>query len=246
MSECNINTKKRIVKKKLLDKIFHKGNQTISSLKKSVFINYKSWFLLIVSVLILSSNNIIKGLKTFFFMLFASHLFHYSCHLALYTNSVHLYHHNHNNYLSHISQIILEFCSILFFIFSKHIWSWNFLNEYIIIFYYLFYTTVHNVNYSIFHVNNVHENHHKLLLLNLGPDFCDILFQTKFDVMQSLENTDHYLGNILFALLFVLVGKLIWHHASSDEKIIISNIFVFIYGIMASILTVLTILFNFI
>ena len=102
------------------------------------------------------------------------------------------------------------------------------------------------MNYSIFHVNNVHENHHKLLLLNLGPDFCDILFQTKFDVKQSLENTDHYLGNILFAVLVVLIGKLIWHHASSNEKTIISNIFVSIYGIMSFILAVLTVLFNFI
>jgi hypothetical protein len=95
-------------------------------------------------------------------------------------------------------------------------------------------------------VNNVHENHHKLLLLNLGPDFCDILFQTKFDVSQSIENTDHYLINIFFALLVILVGQLIWKHASINEKTIISNIFVLLYGIMAFILTMLTIYFNFI
>jgi len=229
-----------------INKIINKGIQTIGSLKKSVFINYKSWILLLISVLIITWDNICNGIKTFFFMLLASHLFHYSCHMALYTNSVHLYHHNHNNYLSHISQVILEFCSILFFIFSKRIWGWNFLNEWVIQFYYLFYTTVHNVNYSIFHVNNVHENHHKLLLLNLGPDFCDILFQTKFDVSQSIENTDHYLINIFFALLVILVGQLIWKHASINEKTIISNIFVLLYGIMAFILTMLTIYFNFI
>ena len=87
MSKCNENTNKRIVNKlinkKLIDKIIHKGKQTISSLKKSVFINYKSWIILMVSVLIISSNDIINGLITFFFMLFASHLFHYSCHLAI-------------------------------------------------------------------------------------------------------------------------------------------------------------------
>jgi len=95
-------------------------------------------------------------------------------------------------------------------------------------------------------VNNIHENHHKLLLLNLGPDFCDILFQTKFDVKESIENTDHYLGNIFFALLIILLGQLIWQNATLNEKTIISNIFVSIYGLMAFILTILTILFNFI
>jgi len=220
--------------------------KTIPAIKKSLFMNIKSWFLLLASIFIISYNDLLNGLLTFFFMLFASHLFHYSCHLALYTNSVHIYHHKHHNYLSHISQMILEFCSILFFFFSKHIYSWLFLNEWVIIFYYLFYTTVHNINYSIFHVNNVHENHHKLLTLNLGPDICDILFQTKFDLEESLENTDHYTWNIFFSLIFIFISKIIWTNATCFEKNIITNVFVFIYTLMATILAILTIYFNFI
>ena len=122
----------------------------------------------------------------------------------------------------------------------------NFLNEWIIIFYYIFYTTVHNVNYSIFHVNNVHENHHKLLLLNLGPDICDILLQTKFDLPQSIEKTDHYLGNIYFGLIIVLLGKIIWNSADFNEKNVMINIFVLIYGILFFILGLLTVYFNFV
>lgn len=220
--------------------------KTIYAIKKSVTINTKSWILLLVSIIIISYNNLLNGITTFFFMLFASHIFHYACHTALYTNSVHIYHHKHSNYLSHISQMILEFCSILFFIFSKHLFGWLFLNEFIVFFYYLFYTTVHNINYSIFHVNNVHENHHKLLTLNLGPDICDILFQTKFDLDSSIENTDHYTWNIFFSLIAILVGKIIWSNATSFEKIILTNVFVFIYALLAIILTVLTVYFNFV
>lgn len=213
---------------------------------KSIIKNRKSWIVLLISVIIIASNDLFNGIYTFLFTLFASHLFHYACHLALYTNSVHLYHHAHHNYLSHISQIILEFCSILFFIFSKHLFGWCFLNEWIVFFYYFFYTTVHNVNYSIFHVNNVHENHHKLLLLNLGPDICDILFQTKFDLPDGIENTDHYLWNISFGLILIFIGKLIWSNATNVEKIGLTNIFVSFYGIMMFLLSILTVYFNFV
>jgi len=142
--------------------------------------------------------------------------------------------------------MILEFFSILFYIFSKHIFGWYFLNESVIFFFYLFYTTVHNVNYSIFHVNNIHENHHKLQLLNLGPDICDILFQTKFDLPNSIENTDHYILNIFFVLIIIFIGKIVWTNSSSIEKNLFINIFVSIYGILTFILLVLTIYFNFI
>jgi len=229
-------------KKNIVERI----EKTINAIKKSLTINIKSWTLLLVSIFIITYNDLLNGLVTFFFMLFASHLFHYACHLALYTNSVHIYHHKNNNYLSHISQMILEFCSIIFFVFSKHIGGWLFLNEWIIIFYYIFYTTVHNINYSIFHVNNVHENHHKLLTLNLGPDICDILFQTKFDVNEGIENTDHYTWNIFFSLISILVGKIIWSNATSFEKKGITNLFVFIYTLMMIVLAILTIYFNFI
>jgi hypothetical protein len=219
---------------------------SINNATNSIILNYKSWVVLMISVIIISSKNIGNGILTFFFMLFASHLFHYACHLALYTNSVHLYHHKHNNYLSHISQLILEFCSILFFMFSKRVFSLTFINEWIVLFYYIFYTTVHNVNYSVFHINNVHENHHKLLLLNLGPDICDIIFQTKFDLPESIELTDHYLSNIFFGLISVLVGKIIWNSATNSEKNGITNIFVLLYSFIAFLLTILTIYFNFV
>jgi len=220
---------------------------TLVNIKKSVFINYQSWLILLISILIITKNDLINGIITFTFMLLASHLFHYSCHIAIYTNSVHIYHHSHNNYLSHISQIILELFSILNFIFIKHLFPYfAFLNEWVIIFYYLFYTTVHNVNYSIFHVNNVHEIHHKLQTVNLGPDICDIIFQTKFDVNNSLENTNHYIYNILYGLLLVSILQLIWKHATIQEKNIITNLFVGGYGIVVGVLLFLTVYFNFV
>lgn len=234
-------------KKSSIIKIYDNVKNTLLNMKKSIFINYKSWIILMISIFIITKNDLLYGFLTFIFMLITSHSFHVSCHTSLYLNSVHVYHHNNNNYLSHISQILLELISILNFIFIKHAFSYfSFLNEWIIIFYYIFYTTVHNVNYSIFHVNKVHEIHHKLQTVNLGPDICDVLFQTKFDVNESLENTDHYIYNIIYGLLLVSILQLIWKHANNNEKNIITNLFVGGYGILFGILLFLTVYFNFI
>lgn len=231
----------------IIDKIKNTLCNTLYNIQKSILINYKSWIILTISIYIISYNDLLNGIVTFIFILLSSHLFHYSCHFGSYTNSIHIYHHKHNNYLSHITQIILEIYAILNFIFVKYISCYfSFLNVWIIFFYYFFYTTVHNVNYSIFHVNKVHEIHHKLEKLNLGPDICDIIFQTKFDVNESLENTDHYIYNILYGLLLVSILKLIWKHADMNEKNILTNLFVGGYGIMICILLFFTIYFNFV
>jgi hypothetical protein len=49
--------------------------------------------------------------------------------------------------------------------------------------------------------------HHKLRIKNMGPDICDILFNTKYDVENSIENTDHYMPNIVICLIVTLLLK---------------------------------------
>ena len=85
--------------------------------------------------------------------------------------------------------------------------------------YYLIYTTVHNVNYSIFHVNNVHENHHRIFKKNMGPDICDIAFGTKHDVEHSIENTDHYLPNIAGAFVVVYMLQRLYRENPAWETV---------------------------
>jgi hypothetical protein len=52
--------------------------------------------------------------------------------------------------------------------------------------------------------------HHKLRIKNMGPDICDILFNTKYDVENSIENTDHYMANIVICLVITLLLKSFW------------------------------------
>lgn len=189
----------------------------LNNIKKSLLMNYKTWFLLITTLVIISLAGGIKGLgngfATFGILFVASHLLHYFAHFknAYPQNIVHLYHHEYNNFFSHFIQIVVEFVALMSFMWMKfNIASASFLNEWVIIFFYLFYTTIHNINYSILHVNRVHEMHHKLRIKNMGPDICDILFNTKYDVENSIENTDHYLPNIVICLVITLLLKSFW------------------------------------
>lgn len=196
----------------------------LNNIQKSVVMNYKSWLLLIIALITISSTNGIQGLgnglATFGILFIASHLLHYWAHFkqAYPQNIVHLYHHEHNNFFSHFIQIVVEFVALMSFMWLKYnISAMNFLNEWVIIFFYLFYTTIHNINYSILHVNRVHEMHHKLRIKNMGPDICDILFGTKYDVENAMENTDHYIPNILICLTITLLLKSFWERTDNKQ-----------------------------
>jgi hypothetical protein len=112
------------------------------------------------------------------------------------------------------------------------------LDNWTIVLFYLFYTTVHNINYSIFHVNTIHEKHHKEVTTNIGPDICDILFDTKYD--ENIENTDHYILNILVAYIIVYYLSFLWGSSHKYYQIYFKNIFGFVFGVCGIIILYFT------
>ena len=190
-------------------------NHRFNYIYKSLILNYKSWFLILLSFFVIDKNNL-SCYASFILMLFVAHIAHYFYHIEFVypLNVVHLYHHSHNNFFSHFIQILLEFNSLLYVIFFKYLVIFQyginilpFINDWIIVFFYFFYTTVHNINYSIFHVNHIHEFHHKNFMYNIGPDISDIILGTKFNPDVDLENTDHYIFNIIGSTILVLLIK---------------------------------------
>jgi hypothetical protein len=80
------------------------------------------------------------------------------------------------------------------------------LNVWVLVFFTLFYSSVHNINYAVFRVNNVHSLHHRDIYTNIGPDVCDVMFGSKNPENDSCEITNHYIPNIIiitFILLFL-------------------------------------------
>jgi hypothetical protein len=195
----------------------------------SLRLNYKSWLLIFISLFMLpDSSSILNKFFTFFIMLLLCYWAHYFAHLSSKNTTVHSYHHNNNNLFSHFIQILLEFYTIIFLIPFTYVSNIQVFNPWVIIFVYIFYSTVHNINYSVFHVNNTHEAHHACVETNIGPDICDIIFDTKGGT--PIENTDHYIINIVCSLLIVIFLNKIWVHSNDDYKAVYQMIFEIIFA----------------
>ena len=218
--------------------------KNIMNLIDSLKINYKSWIVIIISFFFINPSNVGGSLFTFLVMIVIVHVVHYfaHCESAYPGNLVHLYHHDNNNWFSHFIQIILEFVALTSVVLIKNFsgtgifykYFAQFMDEWIIWFSYIFYTTVHNINYSYFHVNKVHELHHKLKVKNIGPDVCDVLFGTKHDVENDLENTDHYIPNVAVSSFLVWFMKYIWNSSENKEAYIV--IFCVIFAVSSILL----------
>jgi hypothetical protein len=140
---------------------------------------------------------------------------------------LHRYHHEHNNFFSHFIQYILEIGFPVVFLPVYYLYGSFILDEWILMFSALFYSSVHNINYGCFHVNDVHSLHHKNELTNIGPDLCDIMFGTKNSLNDTVENTNHYIFNIIILTIFMLCLKSFYLN-ETFKKIFDKFIFVFL------------------
>jgi hypothetical protein len=96
----------------------------------------------------------------------------------------------------------------------------QFINIWTAISFILFYSTVHNINYGQLRVNDVHFMHHMDIYTNIGPDICDVAFNTKNPKNTEVENTYHYIPNIIIITIVVMLLK----YLSKNNDI--KNIFV--------------------
>jgi hypothetical protein len=169
----------------------------------SVVSNWKMWLCYLCAVAVVARDNLFTGTCTFFGLISAAYFVHRFSHLHRnFFTLLHHYHHENDNWLAYFSQILIE---ILFGVFvlpfsyagyTAHPW--------VTMLFVLVYSSVHNVNYGICKVNQVHARHHKNVHQNVGPDVCDILFQSKHG---EPEDTSHYIPNIVIALIAVVLAQ---------------------------------------
>lgn len=179
---------------------------------ESIKTNYLSWIVIIISIIIVSYPSVHSGLITFFIIFLASYFIHlYSHYMKNIFTILHHYHHENNNFFSHFSQILLELSlSSLVFILhyiDEYYLKFNFIDIWTGLSFVLFYSTVHNYNYGQLRVNDVHYLHHKNIFTNIGPDICDIAFGTKHPDNKEVENTNHYIPNVILSTIFILFIK---------------------------------------
>ena len=167
----------------------------------------------IICVCIISYPSIKHGLISFIIGMWFAYCAHYQSHMERNIFSIcHHYHHENNNLFSHVIQLILEYLYLVVTIALLDYCNINPLHFWTILFFYFFYTTVHNINYGHFHINRIHEYHHQDVYSNIGPDIFDILHDTKKIASEEnyIENTDHYIPNIIIGTIIIMILKYLY------------------------------------
>ena len=201
-----------------------------------------SWIAIIISVTILSFSKynylkkLIIGFSTFIFAMFLVYIIHRNSHNKRNIFTIlHHYHHEHNNFFSHFIQILIEISFIGIFLPIYYLFGTILLDPFVLIMVVFFYSSVHNINYSYFHVNHVHELHHQFIHTNIGPDICDIIFNTKHSSEHVVENTNHYILNVIVATSIAFIIKYFWQNIENKSDIL--------YGLNCFFITAYIILF---
>jgi len=203
--------------------------KVVNSLKE----NAASWIIMLSTISIISYPNIFLGLLTFVVFIFIAYFFHVVAHVHKNIFSiVHHYHHENDNFFSHFIQILLELSIPYPFVIVSYFFGVKILDPWIILYFMLFYCSVHNVNYSIFKVNGVHRLHHTEVNLNFGPDVCDVMFGTKHTSEDCVENTNHYIPNIIIITFIVLILKYVCRTEWVKDSLLVGLITLLSSGIL--------------
>lgn len=232
----NTNAAERCVNKVKVEKPLNPKPLSVTESEKSKNItvlnslkeNWLSWVLFLSAIYFISKENPLLGYITFFVAIYAAYIGHVYLH---YVNNVftalHKYHHQNNNYFSHYSQVVLEInCSSICYLFYKL--TGELLGDPWTLFFALFfYSTVHNINYGLFRVNDVHYLHHKDVYANIGPDIFDVLFGTKHPTETCVENTNHYIPNIIIGTFITLAAKYLYNNNETVRNWTPTILFIF-------------------
>ena len=191
----------------------------INSLKE----NYLSWTVMFIAAGILSYPDITSAFISVVFCYvwyYVIHRIQHSFGLNI-TNIIHNYHHDHSRtFLSDLTEIILEINFLNSILPYLYIFNIEIINIWVILLYTFMYITIHNINYTRLRVNNVHRLHHQSMHTNHGPDVCDIIFGTKSPLDTEVENTDHYIPNIIIGFIIVYFFQCMYEKSDENKFIL--------------------------
>ena len=185
---------------------------------------YISYLVMLVSIYFITDNfllGIVSSIAVIAISYFG-HIFTHKCcgtenHIFSY---VHRYHHTHNDFLAYFSQPILELFSGFSIIVIQKLIGIPIFDVWTVIFYTLFYASVHSINYNIVPEKKIHLIHHKNTNVNFGPDIMDYIFGTKDLKNPEPENTIHHIPNIIVSAIVVYIIKYIYGINDNYKQIV--------------------------
>jgi len=164
-----------------------------------------------------TEKDILWTLCTLFFMMGWSYFSHMVSHEPIGKKifmNYHLKHHDHS-VSKNLKWRLVEYLYMDFVIFGgailiplnmaiQKMGGTRFFNYYVVLYWALLYTSHHAFNWHGSEKLNPHYHHHETMRTNYGPDFMDILFETKMeeDIIEDMNSL--VLNNCVVMLLFCL------------------------------------------
>jgi len=187
-------------------------NNLISCLKLN-FVFYLVFFVLGL-YLSLISKDLYRGIFTLLFCTLFSYFSHRLSHRIFPLNYkyFHILHHNikyNKKWWAELIECIVNLIQIggiilipINILIEKYT-NIKLFNNYLILYFSLVYTSTHMINYHILDVNT-HRVHHEDTNTNYGPDYVDILFNTKSE-NSTLEDMNTTIINALVSAIVVMI-----------------------------------------
>ena len=143
-----------------------------------------------------------EGISSFIYSYINDYIGHMFIHDELFYftpySILHQQHHKNNSTITYLLNILSDFSMPSFMLLPKFFGIP--INPWSVLFNSIIYTSVHYINYTIFHVNPYHEKHHIQMNTNYSPAILDSIFDTKH-VDSRLENTLHMIPNMIVAFI---------------------------------------------
>lgn len=222
-------------------------SEYLKHIADSLILNYKTWVTLFISCYFLFRNRSLHlAWIEYILCILYSYIAHRISHepIGFLLNRAHIYHHEHTDWTSHLIQVCLEIAAVFFpIVFVYYVLNRPEIvfpiNPYIFMLFSIFYTSTHNINYGMLKVNGVHYMHHKNYAVNYGPDICDIIFGTKHPP-RGIENTDHYIPNIIVATAITFVFRHFYEKSSLQSQVYVKQFLVYCYAAVCGVVAIFT------
>lgn len=201
--------------------IYKKENGVLYNLKNYAKLNYPKIFILFLclGIIFYFSEHKAAVIFTIIIVTLNSYFLHkYVFLLGKY--NPHQFHHNHEvsgKWWARIIEFVINvsISTNLALLFFNYMFKRVIFDPYVMIFYGILYTTTHIYTYHVYDVQS-HKLHHIDQEYNIGPEYLDILCNTKYEG-DEIENNNLFIPNIILAIIVAMGLK--WYIPDIGERL---------------------------
>ena len=207
-----------------MTRYYDKNRSLVVNLFNCLMTNKTFYFVYfaVAAYISLITNDLKRGMFTIAFMVIFSYFSHMAGHklypISLFHGLHHKEEHNHKwwarivEWLVNLIQIGGIFLIPINLYIEKHTsLGTQILNNYVLLYAALVYTTHHMINYHIMKIDT-HIRHHNDTSTNFGPDYMDVLFGTKqhnstFEEMEQSITNSLVIGSVIICIITYMKNK---------------------------------------